>query len=286
VPVLLGLPTQAAGTGPQGLGANYFSANNGSTNASMMFVKQAFARFNNIGRVEGQSLKFGRMELFDGTEVSPKNATLATIKRDRVAQRLLGNFAFTHVGRSLDGVEYTIDKPRVNFTFVGARPTRGVFQVDGWGELNVNVFYGAVTGRLRDASHPGACSDSHFAIIETVSSRPTIGRSRSARPIATTSTSTHSAGIMFVRSRRGEARSICSSGVPAKPARGATWRIAPARLRPKRVGSRTSSQRSHPGFGVDSIMVPATPIRPTRPTPPFFKSCLRLGCTRAFPFST
>jgi len=155
VPVLLGLPTQAVGAAPQGLGANYFNANNGSPNASMIFVKQAFARFNDIGGVEGQSLKFGRMEFFDGTEVSPKNATLATIERDRVAQRLLGNFAFTHVGRSLDGAEYAIDKPTMNFTFVGARPTRGVFQVDGWGELNVNVFYGAVTGQLRDASHPG-----------------------------------------------------------------------------------------------------------------------------------
>lgn len=30
-------------------------------------------------------------------------------------------------------------------TLLAARPTRGVFQVDGWGEVNVNVFYGALT---------------------------------------------------------------------------------------------------------------------------------------------
>ena len=155
LPLLLGLPTQAVGSGPQGLGANYFNANDRSTNAAMLFVKQSFVRFNDLGGVAGQSLKLGRMEFFDGAEVSPKNATLATIKRDRIAQRLLGNFAFTHVGRSLDGVQYAIDKSRLNFTFVAARPTRGVFQVDGWGELNVNVFYGAVTGQLGDATHAG-----------------------------------------------------------------------------------------------------------------------------------
>ena len=155
LPVLLGLPHQPAGAGPQGLGANYFTANGGRTNAAMLFVKQAFARFHDLGGVAGQSLKLGRMEFFDGTEVSPSNATLAAVKRDRVALRLLGNFGFTHVGRSLDGVQYAIDRPRMNVTLLAARPSRGVFQVDGWGELNVNVFYGAITGQLGDTAHPG-----------------------------------------------------------------------------------------------------------------------------------
>jgi len=95
------------------------------------------------------------MEFFDGAEVSPSNATLAAVKRDRVALRLLGNFGFTHVGRSLDGVQYAIDRPRMNATLLAARPSRGVFQVDGWGELNVNVFYGAITKQLGDTAHPG-----------------------------------------------------------------------------------------------------------------------------------
>jgi hypothetical protein len=154
LPVLVGLPDQPVGAGPQGLGANYFTAN-GSANAAMLFVKQAFARFNDLGGVAGQSLKLGRMEFFDGAEVSPRNATLAAVKRDRVALRLLGNFGFTHVGRSVDGVQYAIDRPRLNVTLLAARPTRGVFQVDGWGELNVNVFYGAVTGQLGDTTNPG-----------------------------------------------------------------------------------------------------------------------------------
>jgi len=155
LPFLFGLPEQPLGAGPEGLGANYFTANDRRTTAAMLFVKQAYVRFADLGGIHGQSLKLGRMEFFDGTEVSPKNPTLAAVKRDRVASRLLANFAFTHVGRSLDGVQYAIDKPGINVTAVVARPTRGVFQVDGWGELNVNVFYGAVTGQLGDDSHAG-----------------------------------------------------------------------------------------------------------------------------------
>src|SRR6266516_2815515 len=93
-------------------------------------------------------LKLGRMEFIDGTEVTPKDATLAALKRDRIAHRLIGNFGFSDVGRSLDGVQYVLNRSKLNFTFVAARPTRGVFQVDGWGELNANVLYGALTGQM------------------------------------------------------------------------------------------------------------------------------------------
>lgn len=156
LPAVAGLPSRATGPqGPMGLGAVYFNANHGNTDAAMLFVKQAWMRVRDLGGVAGQSLKVGRMEFFEGAEVVPKNTTLAALKRDRIAQRLLGNFGFTHVGRSLDGVQYAIDRAKVNFTTVGARPTRGVFQVDGWGELNVNVFYLALTRQLGDAANAG-----------------------------------------------------------------------------------------------------------------------------------
>jgi hypothetical protein len=108
-----------------------------------------------LGGVAGQSLKLGRMEFIDGTEVTPKDATLTALKRDRIAQRLIGNFGFSDVGRSLDGVQYVLNRSKLNFTLLGARPTRGVFQVDGWGELNANVFYGALTGQMPGKSGSG-----------------------------------------------------------------------------------------------------------------------------------
>jgi len=157
-PFLLGLPDDAIAPGAQGqlgFGATYFAANSRETNAGMVFPKQGFIRFKGFAGVEGQSLKLGRMELIDGTEVTPKNATLAALKRDRIAHRLIGNFGFTDVGRSFDGAQYTLNRSKLNLTLFGGRPTRGVFQVDGWGEVKVNVFYGALTGQVSGKRNSG-----------------------------------------------------------------------------------------------------------------------------------
>lgn len=158
VPFILGLPVNAVAPNPQGqmgLGAAYFAANNGTSNASTAFIKQASIRFIDLGRIKGQSLKAGRMEFNDGTEVTPRNAVLAALKRDRISQRLLGTFGFSDVGRSFDGIQYSLNRTNLNVTFLGARPTRGVYQVNGWGELNVNVYYGALTGQLGKEKNNG-----------------------------------------------------------------------------------------------------------------------------------
>ena len=91
VPFLLGLPDNAVAAGTQGqlgMGASYYAANNKSQYSAMPFAKQGFLRF----KGGPQSLRFGRFEFIDGTEVAPKNPTLAAVKRDRVSARLLGNF--------------------------------------------------------------------------------------------------------------------------------------------------------------------------------------------------
>jgi hypothetical protein len=154
-PLLFGLPEQPIGAGPAGLGANYFVANERRQHAAGVFVKQAFFRFKDVANVTGQSLKIGRMEFLDGAEVSPKNDTLAALKRDRVAARVLANFGFTHVQRSVDGAQYAFDRPTLNVTLLAARPTRGVFQVDGWGELAINVVYGSITRQFGSGADAG-----------------------------------------------------------------------------------------------------------------------------------
>ena len=144
VPFLLGAPNNAVAAGTQGqlgLGAAYYVANSKSQYSAMLFAKQGFLRF-----PKGpQSFRVGRFEFLDGSEVTPKDTTLAAIKRDRVQQRLIGNFGWAHVGRSFDGVQYLYSTPSATFTFVGARPTRGVFQTDGWGEVNTAFGYAAFT---------------------------------------------------------------------------------------------------------------------------------------------
>ena len=158
LPFLLGLPDRAVSPGVQGqlgLGATYFVANQQSQNSAMLFPKQAFFRWKNLGVVEGQNVRVGRFEFGDGSERVPKNPTLAALKRDRVNQRLIGTFGFSHVGRSFDGVQYSFNKTAYNFTLVGAVPTRGAFQTDGWGETHIGFTYAAFTlgwGRGRHAA--------------------------------------------------------------------------------------------------------------------------------------
>jgi hypothetical protein len=157
-PFLVGLPNDAIAAGTQGqlgLGASYNAANHKDTNAGMVFAKQGFLRFKNLGGVEGQTLKVGRMQFIDGTEVTPKDSTLSALKRDRIAHRLIGDFGFSDVGRSFDGAQYTRNFSNTNLTLFGGRPTRGVFQVDGWGELNINLYYGALTGRVGGKTNAG-----------------------------------------------------------------------------------------------------------------------------------
>lgn len=164
-PSLLGLPDRAARTGTQGqfgLGANYFLANH-SRNTVMVFPKQLFFRWKDLGGVTGQSLRLGRFEFGDGAERAPGNAVLAAAKREHVNQRLIGTFAFTHVGRSFDGVQYSFNRPRGNFTVVAAIPTRGVFQTDGWGWNRVGFSYAAFT---REWGTPRHAAESRLFVLE------------------------------------------------------------------------------------------------------------------------
>jgi hypothetical protein len=85
------------------------------------------------------------MEFTDGSEVTPKDATLAYLKTDRIGQRLIGNFGFSDVMRSLDGAQYAYVNGPWTFTGLSTIPTRGVFQVDGWGWVKTPVTYAALT---------------------------------------------------------------------------------------------------------------------------------------------
>jgi hypothetical protein len=119
----------------------------------MVFAKQAFVRFKNLGGNAAHSLRLGRFEYADGAEMTPKSPTLAAIKRDRINMRLIGPFPWPHAGRSFDGVHYSYNKPPGNVSFVAAIPTRGVFQTDGWGQLKAAFAYGSYTRPWGEAAH-------------------------------------------------------------------------------------------------------------------------------------
>ncbi len=144
-PSLIGLPTTAIAPAPQGqlgFGGTYRAANPDRTVG--IFLKQAFVRLKGLGGDQPSTLRLGRFEFGDGLELNPDGPLVALI-RDRVANRLIGNFGFTHVGRSLDGVHFSRGASTTNLTFLAARPTEGVFQVEGMKELNVEIVYGALS---------------------------------------------------------------------------------------------------------------------------------------------
>ncbi len=159
-PFLLGLPSSAIAPAPQlqlGLGGNYYAANKNHKNAGMLFPKQGYVRFKNLFGGANQSIRLGRFEWMDGAEATPKDATLAALKRDRINQRLIGPFGWSNAGRSFDGFHYTANtrKSRLNYTVVSALPTRGAFQVDGWGNLKVGFVYGSMTGQVGQGRSAG-----------------------------------------------------------------------------------------------------------------------------------
>lgn len=158
-PSLMNLPAHAVAPGPQGqlgLGATYYIANGKDQNVAWIFPKQAYLRFKwTTGDDNPTSLKVGRMEFIEGTEHTPKNDTLAMLKRERISQRLIGNFGFAHVQRSFDALDFVFDTKNSNTTFFAGRPTQGVFDTDGLRELNVDVLYGAHTHAFGGKKAPG-----------------------------------------------------------------------------------------------------------------------------------
>ena len=119
-----------------------------------MFLKQAFVDFKHLGPTR---VKLGRFEYFDGTEVKAKDPTLAAVVQTRVSQhRLISNFGFTAVQRTFDGGQFSSECGAEQFHFfLGARPTAGIFQVDGMPELDIEVYYGAFT-RTMETPHSAA----------------------------------------------------------------------------------------------------------------------------------
>ncbi|HYK87255.1 MAG TPA: alginate export family protein, partial [Acidobacteriota bacterium] len=152
VPFVAGLPTDAIAPAPQGqlgLGPAYRAAN-GNRNI-YAFVRQANVTFRTIG--ENSSLRLGRFEFVEGQESLTQDATLDWIKRERIAHRLIGNFAFSDVQRTADGAQYSYNDHGTNVTFVAGKPTVGVFELNGNKEVrDVEYVYVGVT-------HTGAAKD-------------------------------------------------------------------------------------------------------------------------------
>ena len=155
-PTLLGLPDDAVAPAPLGqlgLGGTYYVANDQKTNTAGFFLKQGFVQFNRLGR---STLKVGRFEFFDGTEAAQADPVVTALVNGRIAHRLISNFGFTVAQRSFDGGLWRMTQgPNTVAGFYG-RPTTGVFQVGGWKDLDIDVFYGSYNRGVKSARGAGS----------------------------------------------------------------------------------------------------------------------------------
>ena len=129
--------------GQLGLGGTFYAANGNSRDPAAASLRSGFLRYH--FRAEGDTLRLGRFEFFDGQEMSPTDKTLAWLQTNRIAQRLIGNFGFSNGQRSFDGIEAKAGLHNSDLTFMAGRATQGVFNMNANPELNVDIQYLAYT---------------------------------------------------------------------------------------------------------------------------------------------
>jgi len=134
------------GPGPGGI---YF-ANTHETFQEAVMLRNAYMKVAGWGPLDGFSVTFGRMPYLDGAEAPILNPTLKWVVTQRVAQRLIGPFEYTMVGRSFDGGQLVWQNDLLNVTGFGFVPTRGGFEIDANADIpEINV--GGVSLTVRDS---------------------------------------------------------------------------------------------------------------------------------------
>lgn len=142
-----GVPDKAVG-----VGAAYYQ-NTPERTQNGAFLRQGWIEARALFGTPGLSVRAGRMLYLDGLEVRATHPSLRWIQSQRFAQRLLGAFDYTHVGRSFTGGQVAKDWEHLNLTVFGFTPTWGGFEVDGNRQLDVAV--GGATLSLKDTAAVG-----------------------------------------------------------------------------------------------------------------------------------
>jgi hypothetical protein len=153
---IFGLPTDAVAPPPLGqlgLGASYYAANANRSDVASAFLKQAYVQWR---RSSTASLKLGRFEFVDGAEARSSDATVTALVQTRIAHRLISNFGFSAVQRTFDGAQFAWTADPSAVTAFAARPTEGVFQVNGMPELDIEVYYGAYNRTISAGNGAGS----------------------------------------------------------------------------------------------------------------------------------
>jgi hypothetical protein len=119
------LPTNAIGPGGFGSGAFYFAAT-GLSYSYQLYLSELTLR---VSEAENRaSVALGRMPFTSGAERVSANASLETLKRERLHARLVGNFEWSYYQRRFDGARADITRPEWQLTAAVFVPTQGGFE--------------------------------------------------------------------------------------------------------------------------------------------------------------
>lgn len=113
------------------------------------WVRQGWLRLWHDVGASRLAVKVGRQAYADGAEIAPSDPSLAWLRKARIAERLLGPFDYTAVGRSFDGVVTTLDHRIVNVTGFALRPTSGGFEIDAGRHLD-SIDLAGLSATLKD----------------------------------------------------------------------------------------------------------------------------------------
>ncbi|MSO36206.1 MAG: hypothetical protein EXQ54_07230 [Acidobacteria bacterium] len=119
------LPTTAIGPGGLGSGAFYFAAT-GVRYSYQLYLSDLTLKVK--ARDDRGSLTVGRMPFVSGAETVSTEASLETLKRERLHSRLIGNFEWSYYQRRFDGVRLDINRPGWHATAAVFVPTQGGFE--------------------------------------------------------------------------------------------------------------------------------------------------------------
>jgi hypothetical protein len=140
-----GLPGNAVGPGPLGVGAVYY-AHAGRSDSHQVYLRYANVRLKQI--VPTVVVQIGRMPYASGADALSGNTKIEAVKQQRVAARLVGEFEWSLYQRAYDGVRLDTSHQRWTGTAIAVHPSQGGFE-DAAGLMmrDVTVLGGAATFR-------------------------------------------------------------------------------------------------------------------------------------------
>jgi hypothetical protein len=148
-PQLFGLPDDAIGTpgGALGTGAGYFD-HSGERAPEAMQLKYLSAEARDLFGAP-LDVMVGRFSYSSGVGPDSGLPKLETVKRARVAERLIGEFGFSHFQRSFDGVRVRWHPTAGELDLAVFRPTEGGFEDGGTRSIDdIDVAAVAYTPKL------------------------------------------------------------------------------------------------------------------------------------------